>query len=109
MPQLNTWVSGSDGNVYADPTSGTASGVFTVFNMKTITDDDGEDDGTDIGFSGDLDFAYSINTHDTDTNQAKAWVWIASDSDRSAGSFASDLSSLQSHSSYVGPILIDRR
>lgn len=106
---MGTWIRGSDDNVYEDPNFGTGSGIFSVFNMKIITDDDGNDDGTDIGFEGDLDFAYNINIYDTDTNQAKAWVWITSDADRSAGSFASDLSSLQSHSSYVGPILIDRR
>ena len=35
---------------YDDPTNGSGSGILATFSFKNVTDDDGNPDGTDVGF-----------------------------------------------------------
>lgn len=82
---------------YMDPYGGNMPGVLAKFGFKEIFDDEGDSDGTDVGFQGDLEYAYSIERFDPETMEGNVWVWVSDDA---------DVDALKAHSSFVGTSLL---
>ena len=82
---------------YIDPYSGTKAGVLAKFSFKMVTDEDLEVDNSEVGFDGELDYAYSVERFDEDKMEGNVWVWVSDDS---------DIDILKAHSSFIGDSLL---
>lgn len=82
---------------YIDPYKGTKPGILAKFSFKEIFDDEGDPDGTDVGFEGDFDYAYSVERFDPELLEGNVWVWVSDDD---------DVTAVRSHSSFLGTRLL---
>tara|TARA_Y100000310_G_scaffold334353_1_gene413955 strand:+ start:650 stop:916 length:267 start_codon:yes stop_codon:yes gene_type:complete len=86
---------------YIDPYDGNMPGVLAKFSFKMVYDEDFDETNPEVGFDGDLDYAYSLERFDKDAMEGNVWVWVSSDA---------DVNALKSHSSFVGSrLLLDLR
>ena len=84
---------------YDDPTNGSGSGILATFSFKNVTDDDGNPDGTDVGFEGDLDYPYVIESgsFNESSMRGNVWVWVTG---------SNQINALKSHASWItGPLV----
>jgi len=82
---------------YIDPYEGDMPGVLAKFKWKMVYDEDMDVTNPEIGFSGDLEYAYSVERFDKEAMEGNVWVWISDDS---------DVDILKAHSSFVGTRLL---
>jgi hypothetical protein len=82
---------------YIDPYDGEKQGVLAKFTFKDVYDEDFDETNPEVGFDGDLEYAYSLERFDESIMEGNVWVWIESDA---------DVTALKSHSSFVGTKLL---
>ena len=82
---------------YIDPYDGNMPGVLAKFTFKQVYDEDFDETNPEVGFDGDLEYAYSVERFDPETMEGNVWVWVSADA---------DVSALKSHSSFVGTRLL---
>ena len=95
---------------YDDPTNGSGSGILATFSFKNVTDDDGNPDGTDVGFEGDLDYPYVIESgsFNESSMRGNVWVWVTGSNYIFGCCFIviDQINGLKSHASWItGPLV----
>ena len=86
---------------YLDPYDGNMDGVLAKFSFKMVYDEDFDETNPEVGFEGDLEYAYNLERFDEEKMEGNVWVWISDDA---------DVEALKAHSSFIGTrLLLDVR
>jgi len=82
---------------YIDPYDGNMPGVLAKFTFKDVYDENVDETNPEVGFDGDLEYAYSLERFDEESMEGNVWVWVSDDD---------DVDILKAHSSFIGTKLL---